>query len=250
MEPVRRITWLGHASVLLEVGGARLLTDPVLRGRVAHLRRQAPRAGASLRVDPVDAVLISHVHHDHLDRRSLRRLERGHALALVPPGAAPLLRGLHFAAVREVRAGDVVTVDGATVEAVPAWHPTRRWPHRATHEALGYLADGVWFAGDTDLDPGMEALRGRVELALLPIWGWGPRLGPGHLDPSSAAQAAALVQPEVVVPIHWGTFLPLGAARRHGAVLTEPAEAFATQVARAAPGVSVERLAVGESLAL
>jgi L-ascorbate metabolism protein UlaG (beta-lactamase superfamily) len=243
-----RITWLGHATVLLEVAGARLLTDPLLRGRVAHLRRRAPHAGAAVAVEPVDAVLISHVHHDHLDRGSLRRLERAQTQALVPPGAAPLLRGLGFAGVRELHVGEVATIGDAEVEAVPAWHPTRRWPHRATHQALGFLAERIWFAGDTDLDPAMEALHGRVDVALLPIWGWGPRLGPGHLDPAAAARAAALVAPRIVIPIHWGTFLPLGAARRHAAVLSEPAEAFAAHVARVAPEVRVARLAPGEAL--
>ncbi len=247
---MRRITWLGHATVLLEAGGARLLTDPVLRGRVAHLRRQRPQAGASFAVDPVDAVLISHVHHDHLDRGSLRRLDRAQTQAVVPRGAAPLLHGLGFAGVRELGAGEVATVGDVEVEAVPAWHPTRRFPHRAAHDALGYLVERIWFAGDTDLDPAMEALRGRVDVALLPIWGWGPRLGPGHLDPESAARAAALVAPRRVIPIHWGTFLPLGSAWRHGPVLTEPAEAFSAQVARIAPGVEVVKLAPGESVAL
>lgn len=246
---MRRITWLGHATVLLEVGGARLLTDPVLRGRVAHLRRQAPQPGAALTVDPVDAVLISHAHHDHLDRPSLRTLARAQTEAVVPRGAAPHLRDLGFGGVREVGAGERLAVAGVALEAVPAWHPTRRWPHREEHDALGYLVERIWFAGDTDLDPAMAALRGRVDVALLPIWGWGPSLGPGHLDPCSAARAAALVAPQVVVPIHWGTFLPLGTRWRHGAALSAPAQAFAAQVARAAPSVRVATLAVGESLA-
>jgi len=246
---MRRITWLGHATVLLEVGGVRLLTDPLLRGRVVHLRRHAPSAGATVAVEPVDAVLISHAHHDHLDRPSLRRLARAQTDAVLPRGAAPLLHGLPFGRVREVRAGERVEIGGIAVEAVRAWHPVRRFPSRVAHDALGYVVERIWFAGDTDLDPQLEALRGRVDVALLPIWGWGPTLGPGHLDPASAARAAALVAPEVVVPIHWGTFLPLGMRRRHGAALSAPAQAFAAQVARAAPGVRVATLAVGESLA-
>ncbi|HEU4703019.1 MAG TPA: MBL fold metallo-hydrolase [Conexibacter sp.] len=245
---MRRITWLGHATVLLEVAGVRLLTDPLLRGRVAHLRRHAPSAGATIAVDPVDAVLISHAHHDHLDRASLRTLARPQTEAVLPRQAAALLDGLPFGRVREVRTGERIEVRGVEVEAVPAWHPVRRFPHRTEHPALGYLVERVWFAGDTDLHPEMEALRGRVDVALLPIWGWGPTLGPGHLDPASAAQAASLVRPRLVVPIHWGTFLPLGTHRRHGALLREPAEAFAAQLARTAPGVRVATLAVGESL--
>jgi len=248
---MRRITWLGHATVLLETdppARVRLLTDPLLRGRVAHLRRHAPSAGARVEVAPVDAVLISHAHHDHLDRGSLRPLARAETQAVLPRGAAPLLRGLPFGRVRELSAGARVAIRGVEIEAVPAWHEVRRFPSRVDHEALGYLVERVWFAGDTDLRPQMEALRGRVDVALLPIWGWGPTLGPGHLDPASAARAAALVRPQVVVPIHWGTFLPIGMRRRHGAVLRAPAQAFAAQVARTAPGVRVATLAVGESL--
>ncbi len=242
---MRRITWLGHATVLIEVGGARLLTDPVLRRRVAHLQRHAP---APAPLDPVDGVLISHVHHDHLDRPSLRTVARPEAAAVLPRGAARLLRGLAFGAVHEVAAGDAVRIADAEVRAVPAWHAGQRWPGTAALDALGYVTDGIWFAGDTDFDEQMEELRGAVDVALLPIWGWGPSLGPGHLDPTTAARAVALVAPEVVVPIHWGTFLPIGTHRRHGAVLRDPAERFAAQVADVAPGVRVATLAPGESL--
>ena len=105
--------------------------------------------------------------------------------AVLPVGAARLLSRLPFAAVHEVRAGDALDVGGVRVEAVPAWHDGRRLPGPGAreHDTLGFLIDGVWFAGDTDYNEEMEALRGRVELALLPIWGWGPSLGPGHLDP-------------------------------------------------------------------
>jgi L-ascorbate metabolism protein UlaG (beta-lactamase superfamily) len=244
---MRRITWLGHATVLLELDGTRLLTDPVLRGRVAHLRRHAPAPPA---LDPVDGVLISHVHHDHLDRPSLREVAGPETAVVLPRGAGRLLRGLPFGTVHEVAAGEAVNVGGVEVRAVPAWHSGQRLPGTAALDALGYVAGGVWFAGDTDHDDRMAELRGAVEVALLPIWGWGPSLGPGHLDPDSAARTVALVAPQVVVPIHWGTFLPIGSGRRHGHVLTEPAERFAAQVAEVAPSVRVATLAPGESLSL
>jgi len=245
---MRRITWLGHATALLELGGVRLLTDPLLRGRVAHLRRHAPASGGAVAVEPVDAVLISHAHHDHLDRPSLRGLARAETLAVVPRGTTHLLRGLGFGGVHELRAGEHAAIGRARVEAVPAWHPTRRFPSPVERDALGYLVGRIWFAGDTGLHPAMAKLRGRVDVALLPIGGWGPKLGAGHLDPASAAQAAALVAPQVVIPIHWGTFLPLGTHRRHGALLSEPAEAFAIQLADEAPSVRVATLAVGASI--
>jgi L-ascorbate metabolism protein UlaG (beta-lactamase superfamily) len=243
----RRITWLGHATVLIEVGGARLLTDPVLARRVAHLRRHAPPAVVPRQVD---AVLISHVHHDHLHRGSLRAVAGPDTLAVVPHGGARLLRRLPFGAVREVRAGDAVALATAVVRAVPAWHVARRHPGAPVLDALGFVTGGVWFAGDTGLDDGMAALRGAVDVALIPIWGWGPTVGPGHLDPVDAARAVALVAPAVAVPIHWGTFLPIGSLRRHGHLLAEPAAAFAAHVERLAPSTRVTTLRVGESLSL
>jgi L-ascorbate metabolism protein UlaG (beta-lactamase superfamily) len=241
----RRITWLGHASVLLEVAGVRLLTDPLLRGRVLHLRRRAPTPAAPL---PLDGVLISHVHRDHLDRPSLRRLAGPGVTAVIPTGAAPLLDGLGFGAVREVRAGAGVRVGAAEVLAVPAWHDGRRRPGARALDTLGFLVDGIWFAGDTELAGELAELRGRVEVALVPVWGWGPKLGPGHLDPADAARAIAMIAPRVAIPIHWGTYYPIG-LRPQGRLSEPPAE-FAARTAELAPAVRVEQLAPGDSLVL
>jgi L-ascorbate metabolism protein UlaG (beta-lactamase superfamily) len=235
-----RITWLGHATVLLELGGARLLTDPVLRSRVAHLRRQVPvPAGPG----PVDALLISHVHHDHLDRPTLRRFAGTEALA--PAGARALLSGLR---VREVRAGERVALAGVGVDVVAARHEARRRPGMPVLDSLGFVAERVWFAGDTDLAPEMRDLRGRVDVALLPVWGWGPSLGPGHMDPLRAAEAVALIEPAVAIPIHWGTYLPYGSRRKD--LLVSPPVQFSARAAELAPSTRVEVLSPGGSISL
>ena len=240
------ITWLGHATVLIEIGGTRLVTDPVLRPRVAHLRRHAP---APVDPRPVDGVLVSHVHRDHLDRPSLRALAASRTTAVVPRRATRLLARMPFAAVREVSAGDVVRVGDVEVRAVPAWHDARRHPGSGRLESLGYLVERIWFAGDTDEHPAMRGLRGDVDIALLPVWGWGPTLGPGHLDPGGAARVVAVVAPAVAIPIHWGTFLPIGLGRRHRRLLTEPPAAFAARVASTTPAARVVVLSPGESFA-
>jgi L-ascorbate metabolism protein UlaG (beta-lactamase superfamily) len=233
----RRATWLGHSTVLLELGGARLLTDPVLRPRVSMLRRHAPPASMPA---GVDAVLISHLHRDHADLPTLRQLPAGTPV-VAPAGSSRYLRGLD---VREVDAGDAVEVAGVEVRAVPAEHGGARNPGARRLPALGFLAGGVYFAGDTDM---FEDMRDFAPLAaaLLPIWGWGAVLGPGHLNPEGAARALSLLRPRLVVPIHWGTLLAAGFGRRHAHLLREPVESFQAHVQRLAPEVEVRVPEVG-----
>ncbi len=179
---MRRITWLGHSTVLIEAGGARLLTDPVLRARVAHLRRHAAPAQD---VGAVDAILLSHQHRDHLDLATLRAID---APLIVPRGAAPAVRALGRE-VEELAPGDTVRVGGAVVRAVPAVHDGRRLPVGPPVGALGYVVEGIYFAGDTETFPGM-AERTAVVSSLskshaLPgfRFGWivGPQELAGHL---------------------------------------------------------------------
>ncbi len=245
MHAVRRITWLGHATVLLEASGARLLTDPLLRARVAHLRRHSPPASAP---DALDGVLISHVHRDHFDRPSLRLVAGPEVTLVLPRGGTALARGLPFGTVRETVPGEELAIAGARVRAVPAWHDGRRQPGAAPLPTLGFVVDGIWFAGDTELADGLADLRGGVEVALVPVWGWGPKLGPGHLDPEGAARAVALIAPRLAIPIHWGTYYPYGL--RPGGRLEDPPRRFAAHVAELAPGTRVATLAPGEALSL
>jgi L-ascorbate metabolism protein UlaG (beta-lactamase superfamily) len=236
------VTWLGHATVVVDLDGERVVTDPVLRRRVVHLLRDraaAAPAGAT-------AVLLSHLHYDHLDPPSLRTFARELPVVL-PRGGASLLRG--FADLREVAPGDSVRLGGLQVDAVEARHDGRRRPGGASGPALGYVLRGsrsVYFAGDTDLFDGMAAFA-PVDVALLPVAGWGKKLGPGHLDPGRAAAALALIRPAVAVPIHWGTYR-VGGRRDGGA--SAPADAFARAAAELAPEVDVRILEVGATLTL
>jgi L-ascorbate metabolism protein UlaG (beta-lactamase superfamily) len=240
----RRVSYLGHATVLIELDGARLLTDPLLRRRVAHLVR------TSSPPDPprIDAVLISHGHLDHLDLPSLERLPRATPI-VVPAGLGRLVRSRGFQSVAEVEAGDEIAVADITVRATPADHPGRPAPGRSA-QTVGYAVLGsgrVYFAGDTDLFDGMAGLVEQLDVALLPIWGWGPSLGTGHLDPGRAAEALALLAPRLAVPIHWGTLRPFyRTPRAH--YLREPVDAFVAAARELAPGVVVRVLAPGESL--
>jgi L-ascorbate metabolism protein UlaG (beta-lactamase superfamily) len=240
-----RLVWVGHATALIEVGGARLLTDPLLRSRLAHLRRHGPPPAPEVTRD-VDAVLISHLHHDHLDLPSLRLLPGGTPL-VVPRGAAAMLQRRGFANVRELAAGETTEVAGVEVLAVDAVHDRHRLRLGLQADTLGYVAGGaVYFAGDTDLFDGMADLAG-IEVALIPVWGWGPSLGQGHLDPEAAARAAALLRPRIAVPIHWGTFFPHLVHLWKADRLTDPPHEFAAAVARLAPEVDVRVLQPGGS---
>jgi L-ascorbate metabolism protein UlaG (beta-lactamase superfamily) len=244
-----RITYVGHATVLVELDGARLLTDPLLRSRFAHLRRHTPLPDAEV-TERIDAVLLSHLHLDHVDLRSLRQLG-AQTLLLAPAGAGRFLRRSGFARVRELAPGDTAEVTGVEVKATPAHHEGRRGPLGPTAEAIGFDIRGtrrIYFAGDTDLFQAMEELAGQLELALLPVWGWGPSLGHGHLDPDRAARAAALLRPRIAVPIHWGTYFPIGLARWRGKRLRDPPLEFARRVAELAPAVEVRVLGPGTSL--
>lgn len=245
-----RIEYVGHATVVIDLDGVRLVTDPLLRNRVAHLRRAAPVDAKALR--GIDAVLISHAHYDHLDLPSLEKLGKKLPI-IVPRGLGGLLRKRRFETVIEVEQQESIHMGALEVRAVPAQHDGGRGPFGASAEALGYIVTGsrsVYFAGDTDLFDGMGDL-GPVDVGLVPIWGWGPGLGAGHLDPAQAAEAVALLRPGLVVPIHWGTYFPihLGLRGAPDFVGLPPAE-FVAAVERIAPDVLVRVLRPGQSLDL
>src|SRR5690606_28842944 len=124
---------------------------------------------------------------------------------------------LGFRDVREVAAGEQTEVAGVPIAATPAVHDGRRHPLAAPGEAVGYVVGPpgrrVYFAGDTDIFDGMADLADGLDLALVPVWGWGPSLGPGHLDPDAAAAALRLLRPRLAVPIHWGTLFPFALDR-------------------------------------
>jgi L-ascorbate metabolism protein UlaG (beta-lactamase superfamily) len=237
-----RLLYVGHATVLIELDGVRLLTDPVLRSRVWHLRRRVPLGTADLR--GIDAALVSHLHFDHLDRPSLRLLERDTTL-VVPVGARRLVRG--FKDVREVDVGDEVRIGELTIQATPAEHDGGRIMLRSA-PSLGFLVSGskgIYFAGDTDLFEGMSDLAGSIDIALLPVSGWGSKVGPGHLDPLRAAQSLPLLKPRLAIPIHWGTFSPVNRSTS-----VDPPEAFRRHAAELAPDVKVTILEPGTALTL
>ncbi len=248
------LDFIGHSAVVVELDGVRLLTDPVTRARVGPLRRVEP-VPARERVRDIDAVLISHLHWDHLDVPSLRDLGRDLPI-YVPAGSGDWMRGAGFGDVREIGVGGEATIGSVVVRAVPAVHSGYRPPLGPTAPPLGYVIRGsrtVYFAGDTDLFDGMGELVGAdesIDMALIPVWGWGPTLGRGlHLDPYRAAQALRLIRPRAAVPIHWGTYWPHALGRVFPERLVEPPAAFVEYAAELAPDVQTVPTAVGDVVA-
>ena len=247
-----RLTYIGHATTLLRLDGVSILTDPMLRGWLGPLRREGPPPGPGV-AEISDLVLISHLHRDHLDLRSLRRVSDATPV-VVPRGGGRWAAKAGAADIREVGVGETVSVGDVEFTGVRAVHDGYRDFHRGSQiEPLGYLirrgGRTIYFAGDTDLFREMSEL-GNVDLALLPIWGWGWYVGEGHLDPQRAARALELIQPRVAIPIHWGTFYPVGLRLLRPGPLTEPAREFERLASRVAPDVEVRVVETGSETTL
>ena len=248
------VRWLGHATTMIEVDGVRLLTDPVLRPQVTPLVHR--RAVEVATLDPahhIDAVLISHAHHDHLDLRSLRLLPRD-TLVVVPQGLGQWMARRGFRHVEEITVGQSLAIGRVRVTATHAAHSGGRLPFGPRALALGYLVQGsvaIYFAGDTEVFEAMReiprALDTPLGTALLPVGGWGPTLRGGHMDPRHAASALRLLRPAQAIPIHWGTYWPRGLARLRPERFHAPGATFATESAAAAPEVRIDVLRPGES---
>lgn len=252
-EPIS-VTWWGHATTTIEVAGIRILTDPVLTRRLGHLSRI--RGGTpDVRARNADVVVVSHLHSDHLHAPSLRLVSP--SAQLIGPHGARRVLGAAGAHVREVEPGDAIELNDLTVRVVPAEHDRRRHGRsRIEGRAVGYLIerDGlrIWFAGDTALFDEMAAFA-PVDVAVVPIGGWGPSLEPSeHMGPEHAAEAARLTRARYVVPMHYATFWPTGLRHVHRPsfhrFFVEPAERF--RVAVSAIGAEAWILPVGETARL
>lgn len=242
------IRWLGHSTVVIDLDGSRLLTDPLLRNHVGLLRRVTPPPQPTDWAG-TDAILLSHLHLDHADVASLRQLPTTPVLASATVANWLCERDLpaeHVSSQWQAVPGSQST----SIRLVPAEHPARPLPGRPI-DATGFLLRSptgtVWFAGDTGAYPSMERLPqwagGRIDVALLPIHGWGPRLSAGHLDAVGAAEVCRIVRPRYVVPIHHGTLHPVGLNLRRMDWMHSAAEEFAASLPTTAPDTTLVQLA-------
>ncbi len=215
-------TFVGHSTFLLRFPGVVVLTDPVFSERCSPVawagpRRARPPGVALDDLPPVDLVLVSHNHYDHMDLPSLRRLAaRGTTRAITSTGNAALLRRAGFARVDELDWWDSAPAGALRVTATPARHFSRRGPSDANRTLwcgfhLAGVDGGVLFAGDSGAGPHWSAIRERLGppgLALLPIGAYEPRwlMAPVHMNPAEAAQAHRDLGARQSVGMHFGTF--------------------------------------------
>jgi L-ascorbate metabolism protein UlaG (beta-lactamase superfamily) len=181
------------------------------------------------------------MHLDHLDLPSLRLLGYDQRL-IVPAGAGTMLHRQGFTNIEEVQPGEIAGVEDITIAATVAHHEGSRYPFGPEADCLGFLVKGgstVYFAGDTDLFPEMAAIASSIDVALLPVWGWGPTIGDGHLTPRRAAESLQLLKPRAAIPIHWGTFAPMGMGWMKPHFLHQPPRHFASHAEELAPQVDV-----------
>jgi L-ascorbate metabolism protein UlaG (beta-lactamase superfamily) len=242
------VRFLGHATVVIDLDGVRFITDPLLRSWVPGLVHRHRVRDLSV-VDGVQGILISHLHHDHLDLPSLRYLPPD-AQVLAPFASAPLLGRMR--SVLEMRETESAEVGGVRIVATHARHVGFRAPFGPLGGSLGFILEGsqrVYFAGDTDVFPGMSGF-GPIDLALLPVAGWGPTLGPGHMDARAAVEALKLIRPRLAVPIHWGSLVPIGLHLRTWSYLKRPPHEFAEIAEREVSEVRVVVLEPGQGLEL
>jgi L-ascorbate metabolism protein UlaG (beta-lactamase superfamily) len=247
-----KITFVGHSTTLVELSGVRVLTDPIFRDKFRLLRRRNRVCTRRIDVDSLDAIVLSHMHFDHMDYPSLRMIPR-HVPIIAPVGAARYLGREVGHDIVELKAGDGVRIGGVDIHATPSLHDSGfYWPFWYPKSVLSFVFVGsrtVFFVGDTAL---FEDLRevGRdfeIDAAMLPVWGCGPYLRGHHMTPAEAAEALAMLRPRTAIPIHWGTIHPIGPLWKKMSFLAEPPRLFAREAARRAPMTEVRLLSPGES---
>lgn len=217
-----KITYIGHATLLLEIGGARVLTDPNFDPHLGRLLPRVSAPGIALDALPaLDAILLTHAHADHLSFDSLDRLPRDIPL-YAPPAVARWLRGKGYGHVQPLGPTEQTAIGNVRIHAARATHQGNRYGiDRWRSAANMYLAEtheeSLFFAGDTALMPDTHGLVEQVlwaagrtlDVALLPIGyapSWKPGFRRGHLTHDDALTLFETLRARALIPYHWGTF--------------------------------------------
>ncbi len=214
------VTWIGHSTLLIQMQGLNILTDPIFSKRASPFsfigpRRLVPPGLAFDDLPPIDLVIISHDHYDHLDKRTIKRLGNK-PFYVVPLGVGAILRSWGIYHFREMDWRDKIEFNGLEIICTPAQHFSGRSPFRqnSTLWASWLLKSrtlSFYFGGDTGYFPGFKGIAqvyGPIDFAALPIGAYAPRwfMKAVHLDPEDALKAFKDLQAAILIPIHWGTF--------------------------------------------
>lgn len=236
-----RATWLGHSTVVVEIDGVRVMTDPVFAHRVSPVSWTGPerfhRTPVSLdELPPLDVVIVSHDHFDHLCYETIQKLAKKDVTFVTSLGVGAHLEawGVRPNRVIELEWWEKITVAGGRLEitATPSRHFSGRGAGSNRTAWSSFVMDSgrhrVFFSGDTGLTPEFETIRertGRFDLVMLEVGAFHPAWGQIHLGPDNAIRALEMLGGGTLLPVHWGTF-DLGLHP-----WDEPAEVLATRAA-------------------
>ena len=217
-----RVTWFGHSASLVEIGGRKVLLDPMLSVKMGPLAAVTPKrynqqlAITAEQLPPIDAVLISHDHYDHLDYQTIRRLRHKVKCFYVPLGVGAHLRrwGVAEARIREMNWGDSVRLPGLTITSTPTRHFSGRGltNQNSTFWSSWVLQAGpqrVFYSGDGGYGPHFQAIGrqyGPFDLALIECGQYDRQWANIHMTPEQSVQAALDVRARAMLPVHWGAF--------------------------------------------
>ncbi|WP_110945010.1 MBL fold metallo-hydrolase [Paenibacillus phocaensis] len=216
------ITWIGHSTFLIQYQGLNLITDPVWAMRMGFQRRLCDPGIPIDQLPPIDVIMISHSHYDHMHMASIRRIYGKGTMILVPVGLGRKMRRKGFSCVQEMSWWEQVRIGDVDISFVPTQHWTRRTPFDTnTSHWGGFVLEPVrtkpeekppiiYFAGDSGYFRGFAEIGSRYEIdvALLPIGAYEPEwfMTSQHTTPEEALQAFVDVKAKLMIPMHYGTF--------------------------------------------
>ena len=215
-EPI--ITWMGHATMLIQMGNLNIMTDPILESPSFLYKRVLPFGAEPHELPAIDVVLISHNHYDHMDASTLKHLFKEHnPLFLVPEGNKSWFTRRGMERVEEFNWWQSYEHQGSTFSFVPAWHWSQRgiFDHNRTlwgGWVIETKEDSVFFAGDTAYSHLYFSTIGQMfpnlEVAIMPIGPCDPDelMRRSHMNAQEAGQAFLDCNARYFVPMHWGTF--------------------------------------------